>query len=123
MEVIGTVGGHQVCDRAPDHFVGSIPVKSFCPSIPAGDRPIQIDGADLIRSLVLKNQVMVGSVNDAQGHFQMAVDDLGHAHLRWGDHLQKLITQRHPMHDFENALMHHDADEIKVVIEWGGDVG
>ena len=91
--------------------------------IPGGDRPVQIDGADLIRQLVLKNQVMVGSVNDAQGHFQMAVDDLARAHLRWGDHLQKLITQHHPMQDFENALLHHDADEIKVVIEWNANAG
>ena len=87
--------------------------------IPGGDRPIQIDGADLIRQLVLKNQIMVGSVNDAQGHFQMAVDDLARAQLRWGDHLQKLITQHHPVEDFLNALTHHEADEIKVVIEWG----
>lgn len=87
--------------------------------IPGGDRPIQIDGADLIRQLVLKNQVLVGSVNDAQGHFQMAVDDLARAQLRWPDHLQQLITQRHPADDFQNALTHHDADEIKVVLEWG----
>jgi len=87
--------------------------------IPGGDRPIQIDGADLIRQLVLKNQVLVGSVNDAQGHFQMAVDDLARAQLRWPNHLQQLITQRHPADDFQNALTHHDADEIKVVLEWG----
>ena len=44
--------------------------------IPGGDRPLQISGAELIRQLVLDNQVMLGSVNAARGHFQMAVDDL-----------------------------------------------
>ena len=38
--------------------------------IPEGDRPLQIPGAELIRQLVLDNQVMLGSVNAARGHFK-----------------------------------------------------
>ncbi len=86
--------------------------------IPGGDRPLEIPGADLIRQLVLDNQVMLGSVNAARGHFQMAVDDLAHAHLRWGDHLAKLITHRYPYTDFETALGQHPSDEIKAAVEW-----
>lgn len=86
--------------------------------IPGGDRPLEIPGAELIRQLVLKNQVMLGSVNDPRAHFQMAVDDLAHAHLRWGEHVVRLITHRHPYTDFAAALEHHGADEIKVVLEW-----
>ncbi len=86
--------------------------------IPGGDRPLQIQGAELMRQLVLMNQVMVGSVNAARDHFQMAVDDLGLAQERWGDHVAKLITNRHPASDFETALFQHEADEIKVVLEW-----
>ena len=86
--------------------------------IPGGDRPLEIPGAALIRGLVLKNQVMVGSVNAARNHFQMAVDDLAHAHLLWGDHIQQLITHHYPAADFDAALHQHTADEIKAVIEW-----
>lgn len=86
--------------------------------IPGGDRPLQIDGADLIRQLVLQNQAMLGSVNAARDHFQMAVDDLSYAQLLWGDHVGKLITHHYPATDFEQALTTHEADEIKVVIEW-----
>ncbi len=86
--------------------------------VPGGDRPLQIDGADLIRRLVLKNQVMVGSVNAARDHFQMAVDDLQHAKLLWGDHLDKLVTNRHRFDDFASAFQHHGVEEIKAVIEW-----
>lgn len=86
--------------------------------VPGGDRPLQIDGADLIRRLVLKNQVMVGSVNAARDHFQFAVDDLAHAKLLWGDHLKKLITNKHKSDDFSAAFAHHGDDEIKSVIEW-----
>ena len=86
--------------------------------IPGGDRPLQLDGADLIRRLVLGNQVMVGSVNASRDHFQMAVDDLVRARLAWGDHVTRLISHHHPYTDYQNALTRHDADEIKVVLEW-----
>jgi threonine dehydrogenase-like Zn-dependent dehydrogenase len=86
--------------------------------IPGGDRPLQIQGAELIRTLVLENQLMVGSVNAARTHFQMAVHDLMHAHLLWGNHIAKLITERYPHTEFESALRDHNPNEIKSVIEW-----
>jgi threonine dehydrogenase-like Zn-dependent dehydrogenase len=86
--------------------------------IPGGERPLEIPGAELIRQLVLKNQVMVGSVNAARDHFQMAVDDLNLARRMWGNHAAGLITHRHPYSDFDAALRRHPADEIKTVIEW-----
>jgi threonine dehydrogenase-like Zn-dependent dehydrogenase len=89
--------------------------------IPGGGRPLEIPGAELIRRLVLSNQVMVGSVNAARDHFQMAVNDLAHARLVWGKHVEQLITHRHPYADFEVALRKHPADEIKSVIEWADD--
>jgi threonine dehydrogenase-like Zn-dependent dehydrogenase len=89
--------------------------------IPGGDRPLEVPGAELIRRLVLNNQMMVGSVNAARDHFQMAVNDLAYAHLLWGDRVEQLITHRHPYADFEAALRKHPADEIKSVIEWADD--
>lgn len=86
--------------------------------VPGGSRPLEIAGAELVRRLVLGNQVMLGSVNAARGHFQMAVDDLAQARLRWGDHVARLITHRHSHTDFEQTLHHHAADEIKSIIEW-----
>ena len=76
--------------------------------IPGGDRPLQLDGADLIRRLVLGNQIMVGSVNASRDHFQMAVDDLLRARLIWGDHVARLISHRRPYTDFQNALTRHE---------------
>lgn len=89
--------------------------------IPGGNRPLEVLGAELIRRLVLGNQAMVGSVNAAPGHFQMAVNDLAHAHLLWGDHVEQLITHRYPSAEFEAALRQHSAEEIKSVIEWAAD--
>lgn len=86
--------------------------------IPAGDRPLTIDGATIMRRLVLQNQVLVGSVNAARDHFQLAVDDLVQAEARWPDLVAELITHRHPYADFDTVFRHHGPDEIKVVLEW-----
>ncbi len=86
--------------------------------IPGGNRPIEIPGADLVRRLVLGNQVMAGSVNAARDHYQMAVDDLAHAELRFPGHVARLVTHRHPAAELAAAFGDHPAGEIKSVIEW-----
>jgi len=86
--------------------------------IPGGDRPLELPGAELIRHLVLKNHAVVGSVNDARAHYQMAVDDLALAQARWGAHVERLITHRYPRDEFASALRPHPSEEIKTVIEW-----
>jgi threonine dehydrogenase-like Zn-dependent dehydrogenase len=86
--------------------------------IPGGDRPVQIAGAELIRQLVLDNQVMVGSVNAARGHFQTGADDLEQARSRWGTHLDGLITQRYAPAEFTSSPEPHTPDAIKQVVEW-----
>lgn len=91
--------------------------------IPGGNRPLEIAGAELVRELVLDNQVMLGSVNAARGHFQMGVDHLAHARLRWGAHLEKLITQRYSADKFEEAFARHSPDSIKQVVEWSAAAG
>jgi threonine dehydrogenase-like Zn-dependent dehydrogenase len=87
--------------------------------IPGGDRPLRISGAELIRQLVLDNQVMLGSVNAARGHFQMAADDLAQAQLRWGGQIATLITHRYSPEQFAGLTDRHPSDAIKEVIEWG----
>ena len=86
--------------------------------IPGGDRPLQIPGAQLIRQLVLDNQVMLGSVNAARGHFQMGADDLAQAHLRWGAQIASLITNGYSPDEFAGLKDQHEPDAIKEVIEW-----
>jgi glucose 1-dehydrogenase len=87
--------------------------------IPSGDRPLQIPGAALMRQLVLKNQVMLGSVNAGRDYFQMAVEDLTRAEMTWNGHLAALISHHYAYADFARAFGEHPEDEIKAVIEWG----
>jgi glucose 1-dehydrogenase len=86
--------------------------------IPGGDRPLQIPGAQLVRQLVLENQVMLGSVNAARGHFQMGADHLEHAYLRWGTHLGGLISEHFTPEQFVSLGDHHEPNSIKQVVEW-----
>jgi len=86
--------------------------------IPGGDRPLEIPGAQLIRQLVLENQLMLGSVNASRDHFQMAVDDLTRAEARWPGAVHKLITASYPSEDFMTAFSSHESDSIKTIVEW-----
>jgi threonine dehydrogenase-like Zn-dependent dehydrogenase len=86
--------------------------------IASGDIPQKVDGAKIMRQIVLRNKVVVCSFNASRDHFQLAVDDLVLAETRWPHHVADLITHRHPYADFDAAFEHHGSDEIKVVLEW-----
>lgn len=88
--------------------------------VPEGNRKVQIPGEELMRRLVIGNQVMLGSVNAASGHFRMAVQDLSAARLRWGGAVERLITHRRAPAASGDIFQEHGADEIKVVIQWDG---
>jgi hypothetical protein len=85
--------------------------------IPVGDQPLQISAAELIRQLVLENQVMLRSLNVARAYFRMAADDLAQAHLRWGAQIQGPITNRYSPDQFAGVKDQHQPDAIKEVIE------
>ncbi|MCB1111049.1 MAG: glucose 1-dehydrogenase [Chlamydiia bacterium] len=86
--------------------------------IPCKSQDITIDGAEFMRNLVLRNQVLLGSVNASEAHFQRAVDDLEEGNKRWPGVIQKFITHRIPFKNMHEVLTHHSPDEIKAVIEW-----
>lgn len=85
----------------------------------AGDGPaLSVDAAKLMRDLVLKNQIIFGSVNAGLAHFKQAVLDLEEAEKRWRGVIQQLITSKTPFTRFEEVLEKKKPDEIKAVIEW-----
>jgi threonine dehydrogenase-like Zn-dependent dehydrogenase len=86
--------------------------------IPEGERQITLMGNELIRQTVLKNQVIMGSVNAGRSHFNLAVDDLLQAKRRWGNLIDKMITEVIPINDYKKAFDKQSPDEIKTVIKW-----
>lgn len=86
--------------------------------VPGDQRLIDIDGARLMRQMVLKNQVMVGSVNESIHHFELGLQDLALAAKKWPGVVEKLITKHVPYTAFADVMGHHTPDEIKVVVDW-----
>ena len=86
--------------------------------IPAGSRPQTINAGNLMQQLVLKNQIVLGSVNAGMEHFKIAVADLEASLQQWPDAIQQIITERLPYTQFSKALHQHNANEIKVVVDW-----
>ena len=79
---------------------------------PAG-REIPADLSGLNRSLVLENDVVVGSVNANLRHFAAAAAALAAADPDW---LSGLLTRRVPLTKWQTAYEPHP-DEVKVVLD------
>jgi threonine dehydrogenase-like Zn-dependent dehydrogenase len=86
--------------------------------IPAGDRPVTMQPGYLMQQLVLKNQIVLGSVNASHDHFKMAIEDLVAGDAKYPGIISQIITDRHPYTEFADALAHHGPNEIKCVLEW-----
>lgn len=86
--------------------------------IPAGTRPMTLVGAPLIQQLVLKNQLMLGSVNAGLDDFHQGIRDLELALDRFPDFLNGFISNRFAVPDFQTAFASHGPGEIKSILEW-----
>jgi len=70
--------------------------------------------ADIASSAVLKNNIVIGSVNANKRHSYKAAEALARAERSW---LARLITGRERPEDFAKALG-RGAQHIKVVIQF-----
>lgn len=86
--------------------------------IPAGNRPITMDAGGLMQQIVLKNQVLVGSVNASYQHYEDSVTYLVEGFKNYPDLMDKIITDRHSFTEFADALANHTSNEIKSVLTW-----
>ncbi len=86
--------------------------------IPAGERPMNILAGNIMQQLVLKNQLILGSVNASYDHYKMAVNDLTVCMEKWPDAIRGVITEKIPYTNFMKALYPHSAEEIKMVVDW-----
>src|SRR5262249_5713400 len=62
--------------------------------VPGRKGPIEVDTDLIMRDLVLKNQVVFGSVNAGKNAYQKAIEDIGVFQKRWPNDLNFLITGR-----------------------------
>jgi threonine dehydrogenase-like Zn-dependent dehydrogenase len=73
--------------------------------VPALGAASQVDTDTIMRNAVLKNQVILGTVNAGKEGFEDAIRVLGAAEQRWPDALRALITGRYPLDDYRELLL------------------
>ena len=86
--------------------------------VPGHKGPAPVDTDGLMRSMVLKNQLILGTVNAGQDAFQAAIRDLGAFMQRWPDAVRGLITSRHPVEAYRELLLGTPTG-VKNVIAFG----
>ena len=84
--------------------------------VPGRKGPMEVDTDYIMKDVVLKNQVILGSVNAPPQAFESAIRDLGTFMQKWPDAVRSLITARFPI---ERALepLSNNAGGIKNVVQ------
>jgi len=86
--------------------------------IPAVERLITIAGGELIQQMVLKNQIMFGTVNAGINHYFQAIEALIKIKTNYNKQISKIITKRVNYRSFKEVLEIHSPEEIKAIVEW-----
>jgi threonine dehydrogenase-like Zn-dependent dehydrogenase len=109
--IIEATGAEQVVAEAMAHNAafGIVCLTGVSPS----GRPLTVDLGGLNRDIVLENDVVFGTVNANLRHYALAAEALATADRAW---LERLITRRVPLEDFQQAL-ERQPDDIKVVLD------
>lgn len=84
--------------------------------VPGRKAPVEVDTDLMMRNLVLKNQVVFGTVNAGRESFEASIRDLQVFKNTWPQAVQALITGRFPMNDYHGLLV-GKASGIKNVIQ------
>ena len=85
--------------------------------MPGRKAPIEVDTDLIMRNLVLKNQVVFGTVNAGRETFESAIADLETFMQRWPEAVRGLITGRYPSAAYRDLLL-GKATGIKNVIRF-----
>jgi threonine dehydrogenase-like Zn-dependent dehydrogenase len=109
--IIEATGAEQVVAEAMAHnaATGIVCLTGVSPR----GRTLTVDLGGLNRDLVLENDVVFGTVNANLGHYALAAEALAAADRGW---LERLISRRVPLEDFEQAVEKRP-DDVKVVLE------
>jgi threonine dehydrogenase-like Zn-dependent dehydrogenase len=73
--------------------------------VPGRKAPIEVDTDTIMRNLVLKNQIVFGTVNAGPDAFEAAIRDVGRFAERWPAAVRALITGRWPIEAYRDLLL------------------
>ena len=86
--------------------------------VPGRKAPVPVDTDLLMRQIVLRNQLVFGTVNAGRDAFEAAIADLEMAYARWPDFVRALITRRVPIEQAKDVLAAPSAG-IKTAVSLG----
>lgn len=109
--IVEATGAEQVVAEAMAHnaAAGIVCLTGVSPR----GRTLTVDLGALNRDIVLENDVVFGTVNANLRHYALAAEALAKADRAW---LQRLISRRVPLEDFEQAVERRP-DDVKVVLD------
>lgn len=87
--------------------------------VPGRRGPITLPAGQIMREMVLRNQVLYGVVNAGREAFASAIDDLREFDRRWHEQLSGLITGRHALAQAPDVISRPTAG-LKDVVEVAG---
>ena len=73
--------------------------------VPGRKAPVAVDTDLIMRNMVLKNQVVFGTVNAGRDAYESAIRDLGIFMGRWPQAVRSLITGRFPIEEHRELLL------------------
>jgi threonine dehydrogenase-like Zn-dependent dehydrogenase len=86
--------------------------------IPGRRAVVELPVSQLMRDLVLRNQLVVGTVNAARRHYEDAIRDLSLFETRFPKLLERLVTRRVPLERWQEA-MRWSREDVKRVVTLG----
>jgi threonine dehydrogenase-like Zn-dependent dehydrogenase len=86
--------------------------------VPAEKPPTPLPASDIMREMVLKNQVLFGSVNSGRRHFEEAMRRLAEFRSRWPEATSRIISHTFAPQDVQAAYDTKGPSVIKKVIDW-----
>lgn len=73
--------------------------------VPALSGPTSVDISTIMRNMVLKNQIILGTVNAGSDEYDAAIRALDAMNRRWPAALHALITGRYPLDAYHDLLL------------------
>ncbi len=86
--------------------------------IPGGSQVYQLPAVEIMRSIVLRNLLVIGIVNANISYFRDALNDMVTIEKLYPGVLGQMVTHRFPPEDFSAAYSEKGADVVKVTIDW-----
>lgn len=104
LDVVYEATGASVLAFEVLHELGPNGVFVFT-GVPGRKNRVELDTARLMRDLVLKNQLVVGSVNASRSDYERAIRTLGALTQRLPHVVESLVTARTPYEQFSKPLL------------------